>query len=60
MMAADGSFQLKGRVADAIRYKVWGDVIYPGPIEEVMGSYPDVKDCAVSGGVSAILYCEIV
>ena len=50
MMAADGSFQLQGRVADAIRYKVWGDVIYPGPIEEVMGSHLDVKDCAVSGG----------
>ena len=47
VMYPDGTFVIKGRVADAIRFKVFGDVIYPGPIEEVLSLHPDIKDCSV-------------
>ena len=46
-MHPDGTFVIKGRVADAIRFKVFGDVIYPGPIEEVLSLHPDIKECSV-------------
>ena len=47
VMHPDGTFVIKGRVADAIRFKVFGDVIYPGPIEEVLSLHPDIKECSV-------------
>jgi len=47
MMYPDGTFIIKG-IADAMRFKVFGDVIYPGPIEEVVSKYPGVKDVSVS------------
>mgnify|MGYP001791129131 FL=1 len=48
MMFEDGSFQVKGRAIDAIRFKVYGDVIYPAPIEEALGQHPAIRDCSVS------------
>ncbi|KAF6019737.1 acsf [Bugula neritina] len=61
MMYPDGTFIIKGRVADAMRFKVFGDVIYPGPIEEVVSKYPGVKDVSVVGaGVTDLVGDEIV
>ena len=47
VMHPDGKFIIKGRTADAIRFKVLGDVIYPGPIEEVMSHHPAIADISV-------------
>ncbi|XP_067951433.1 putative acyl-CoA synthetase YngI [Watersipora subatra] len=50
MMYEDGTFIIKGRTADAIRFKVLGDVIYPGPIEEAMSKHPAIDDISVIAG----------
>ncbi|XP_067950478.1 putative acyl-CoA synthetase YngI [Watersipora subatra] len=50
MMYEDGTFIIKGRTADAIRFKVLGDVIYPGPIEEAMSQHPAIDDISVIAG----------
>ena len=47
VMFSDGGFVIKGRSIDAIRFKVLGDVIYPGPIEEVMSKHPAISDISV-------------
>ena len=47
-MYEDGTFILKGRVADSIRFKVFCDVVYPGPIEEVMSKHPAIANISVS------------
>lgn len=47
-MFDDGYFQVKGRCSDAMRFKVFGDVLYPAPIEEVLGKHPAIKECSVS------------
>ncbi|KAF6022335.1 hypothetical protein EB796_019372 [Bugula neritina] len=63
MMYPDGTFIIKGRAADAIRFKIFGDVVYPGPIEEVVSTYPGIKNVSVVGGASndiigdEITYC---
>jgi len=48
MMYPDGTFIIKGRVTDAIRFKIFGDVVYPGPIEEVVSTYPGIKNVSAS------------
>jgi len=48
MMYPDGTFIIKGRVTDAMRFKIFGDVVYPGPIEEVLLKYPSFKTVSVS------------
>ncbi|XP_067951436.1 putative acyl-CoA synthetase YngI [Watersipora subatra] len=50
VMYEDGTFIIKGRTADAIRFKVFGDVIYPGPIEEAMSQHPAIDDISVISG----------
>jgi len=30
------------------KFKVLGDVLYPGPIEQVVSKYPGVQDVSVS------------
>ncbi|XP_067950475.1 putative acyl-CoA synthetase YngI [Watersipora subatra] len=63
MMYEDGTFIIKGRTADAIRYKVQGDVIYPGPIEEAMSQHPAIDDISVIAGSTndyygdELIYC---
>lgn len=47
-MFPDGTFVIKGRTADAIRFKILGNVIYPAPIEETMSLYPGIADISVS------------
>ena len=49
VMNGDGSVQVKGRMADQIRYKVFGEVIYPAPVEAIVSKYPHVDGVAVSG-----------
>ncbi|XP_067950479.1 putative acyl-CoA synthetase YngI [Watersipora subatra] len=56
MMYEDGTFIIKGRTADAIRFKVLGDVIYPGPIEEAMSQHPAIYDISVIAGSSNDYY----
>ena len=47
-MYEDGGFIVKGRVVDALRFKVFAKVIYPGPIEQALGSHPSIRDISVS------------
>jgi len=46
-MHPDGTFIIKGRTADAIRFKIFGDVVYPGPIEKIVSKYPGIKNALV-------------
>lgn len=48
VMYPDGSFIIKGRSEDAIRFKIFGDVVYPGPLEQAASSHPSIQDVAVS------------
>ena len=48
IMFTNGSFVIKGRKIDAIRFKILGDVIYPGQIEEVMSKHPAIANISVS------------
>ena len=52
-MYEDGTFIIKGRLADAIRFKVFSEVVHPGPIEEVMSKHPAIANISVSIGFSA-------
>lgn len=47
IMYEDGTFVINGRVADALRFKVFGDVVYPSPIEEAVSQHPSIKDISV-------------
>jgi len=47
-MRENGSFQIKGRTTDGLRFKVLEDVVYPGPIEAVVARYPGVDEVLVS------------
>lgn len=47
-MYPDGTFIIKGRLIDALRFKAFGENVYPGPIEEVMTRYPGISDISVS------------
>lgn len=51
VMDSDGTYIIKGRVSDALRFKCFGDVIYPAPIENALSKHPDIKDCAVSQNI---------
>ena len=48
VMRPDGGFLIKGRTADAMRFKVFAKVHYPAPIEEALGSHPSIRDISVS------------
>lgn len=48
IMRPDGGFVIEGRVADALRFKVFAKVVYPAPIEEALGGHPSIKDISVS------------
>ena len=48
VMYPDGSIIVKGRKADAMRFKVNGDVVYPGPIEQKVSQHPNVLQISVS------------
>lgn len=56
VMYPDGTFVVKGRVADGIRFKVDGEVVYPGPIEEVMSHYPGIAEISVKHRYCVWLY----
>ncbi|XP_067951431.1 putative acyl-CoA synthetase YngI [Watersipora subatra] len=56
VMYEDGTFIIKGRAVDAIRFKVLGDVIYPGPIEEAMSQHPAIDDISVIAGTTNDYY----
>lgn len=45
---SDGGFIIKGRVADAMRLKIFAKVLYPAPIEEALGSHPTIQDLSLS------------
>ena len=47
-MYPNGKIVIKGRAADALRFKVLLEVIYPGPIEEVISKHPAVAEVSVS------------
>ena len=38
---------IKGRVVDGIRFKVFGDVVYPGPIEQLLSQHPNIAGISV-------------
>ena len=46
-MSSDGSFLIKGRIADAIRYKVQQRVVYPGPIEQAVSTHESFSEIKV-------------
>ena len=48
VMFDDGTFTIKGRRAEAIRFKILCDVIYPGPIENVISKHPAIANASVS------------
>ena len=48
VMNEKGAFFIKGRKQDSIRFNIYGDLVYPGPIENIMASHPAVKEIAVS------------
>ncbi|XP_067951428.1 putative acyl-CoA synthetase YngI [Watersipora subatra] len=50
VMYEDGTFIIKGRAVDAIRFRVLGGVVYPGPIEEAMSQHPAIDDISVIAG----------
>ncbi|XP_067951438.1 putative acyl-CoA synthetase YngI [Watersipora subatra] len=50
VMHQDGTLTIKGRAADAIRFKVLGSLMYPGPIEEAMSQHPAIDDISVIAG----------
>ncbi|XP_067951435.1 putative acyl-CoA synthetase YngI [Watersipora subatra] len=56
VMFEDGTFIIKGRSADAIRFKVLGDVIYPGPIEQAMSQHPAIDNISVIAGTTNDYY----
>ena len=47
-MYEDGTFIIKGRLADAIRFKVFSEVVHPGPIEDVISKHPAIANISVS------------
>ena len=46
-MFEDGAFKVQGRLADAMRFKVYGDAVYPAPIERVLGLHPAIAEARV-------------
>ena len=48
-MDENGAISLQGRHADAVRFKVSAEVVYPGPIEVVLCGIPAIRAAQVSG-----------
>ena len=49
VMYEDGAISLQGRIADAVRFKIATEVVYPGPIEVVLCGIPAIQAAHVSG-----------
>ena len=49
VMDENGAISLQGRHADAVRFKVSAEVVYPGPIEVVLCGIPAIRAAQVSG-----------
>lgn len=47
MMDEHGAIELKGRHVDAVRFKVFAEVVYPGPIEQCLAELPAVREAQV-------------
>ena len=47
VMDENGAITIHGRTADAVRFKVFAEVVYPGPIEDVLMDMPAVRDAQV-------------
>lgn len=47
-MYPDGTFKVLGRMVDRERFKIFGKVEYPGPIEDIVCQHPDVSQAYVS------------
>ena len=48
MMDEDGAISLQGRIADAVRFKIATEVVYPGPIEVALCGIPAIHAAQVS------------
>ena len=48
VMFADGSVTVKGRTADAMRFKVFTEVIYPGPIAMKLSWHVNIEQISVT------------
>lgn len=46
-MRPDGGFVIKGRMTDALNFKIFDQVLYPAPIEEALGGHPNIRDISV-------------
>ena len=46
-MNADGFVTYVGRKTDAIRFKIWGDIVYPGYIEDAAKQMDGVAEVKV-------------
>ena len=46
-MDENGFIKVKGRKADMMRYKKFGDIVYPQPIESAAKSHPKVLEAKV-------------
>ena len=57
-MRSDGGFIIKGRVVDAMRFKVFAKVHYPAPVEEALGAHPNIRDVSVSSQVKMWELCH--
>ena len=49
VMDEDGAISLLGRIADAVRFKIATEVVYPGPIEVALCGIPAIRAAQVSG-----------
>ena len=48
VMDEDGAISLLGRIADAVRFKIATEVVYPGPIEVALCGIPAIRAAQVS------------
>ena len=48
VMFSDGTFKILGRILGNERFKIFGKVEYPGPIEEIMCMHTDISQAYVS------------
>ena len=46
-MDEDGTICIKGRTAEAVRFKVFSEVVYPAPIEHALVEMPAIADAQV-------------
>ena len=56
VMDEDGAISLLGRIADAVRFKIATEVVYPGPIEVVLCGIPAIHAAQVSDWCNRITW----